>query len=307
MSGVLIINNFYVGAFDNADYVKYPKLDFGAGALSFSAAVAVIDQYANQQIELRIDSLNGPVIGVLPVASTGGWENFVVQSVNFSKVTGIHDLYLIGRGLFGVANIDSFTFNSFQGTNPLSMSISSVSLANGNVDGGDGITITGSGFVAGAGVTIGGSSCTSLTVVSQTSITCTTPAGTAGAKDVVVTSGGNNATLTAGFNYNKKIFVYTGANQTFTVPTGVTTITVKAWGGAGGGAAYVSTGVGGGGGYSTGQIRTTPGEDLTVIGGGGGAGGGMIRRMFRINDCATVTLSPLRLTSFSFTMARPGE
>ena len=64
-----------------------------------------------------------------------------------------------------------------------------------------GITITGTNFAAGATVTIGGASATDVNVVSDTSLTCTTPTGTAGRRDVVVTVGGQNGTLTNGFCY----------------------------------------------------------------------------------------------------------
>lgn len=66
-------------------------------------------------------------------------------------------------------------------------------------------------------------------------------------------------------------------NATYTVPSGVTDITVKAWGaggGSGGGDTFSgSGGAGGGGGYSTSVLTVTPGENLTVRVGGGGGGG----------------------------------
>ncbi|MGE0725175.1 MAG: hypothetical protein AB7O45_12415, partial [Alphaproteobacteria bacterium] len=52
-----------------------------------------------------------------------------------------------------------------------------------------------------------------------------------------------------------------------TVPTGVTTISLKLWGGGGGGS---NTGVGGGGGFVEGDIPVTPGETLTIVVGDGG-------------------------------------
>ena len=66
-------------------------------------------------------------------------------------------------------------------------------------------------------------------------------------------------------------FAYTGSNQTFTVPSGITTLLVKLWG-AGGGAGnmYSISQKGGGGGFSSGLISVTPSEQLTVITGGKG-------------------------------------
>ena len=54
--------------------------------------------------------------------------------------------------------------------------------------GGETITLNGSNFQTGATVTVGGTSATSVTVVSTTSITFVTPAKTAGDYDVVVTN-----------------------------------------------------------------------------------------------------------------------
>ena len=50
-------------------------------------------------------------------------------------------------------------------------------------------------------VTVGGTAATGITVVSDTEITATTPPGTAGAVDVVVTTAGGSDTLDDGFTY----------------------------------------------------------------------------------------------------------
>lgn len=72
--------------------------------------------------------------------------------------------------------------------------------------GGTPITITGTGFQnndPGTNtVTIGGTAATGVSVVSDTSITCTTPAGTEGDVDVVVSNDNGTGTLVDGFTYN---------------------------------------------------------------------------------------------------------
>jgi len=66
---------------------------------------------------------------------------------------------------------------------------------------------------------------------------------------------------------------------TYNVPSGVSNITVKAWGGAGGtgggGTFGGSSGSGGGGGYVTSTLPVTAGENLSIYVGGGGGGGGV--------------------------------
>jgi len=62
--------------------------------------------------------------------------------------------------------------------------------------------ITGTGFLAGATVKIGGTSASAVTVVGSTSITATTAAHAAGAVNVVVTnSDSQSGTLTIGYTY----------------------------------------------------------------------------------------------------------
>ena len=66
--------------------------------------------------------------------------------------------------------------------------VSAISPTSGPTAGGTPVTVTGTGFLAGASVTIGGAACTGVTVVNSTTITCITGAGTAGAANVVVTN-----------------------------------------------------------------------------------------------------------------------
>ena len=64
-------------------------------------------------------------------------------------------------------------------------------------------------------------------------------------------------------------FNYTGANQSWTVPTGVTSATFYLFGAGGGGNSRTS---GGGGGYATGAYSVTAGQVYTIIVGEGGGG-----------------------------------
>jgi uncharacterized repeat protein (TIGR01451 family) len=71
-------------------------------------------------------------------------------------------------------------------------------------------------------------------------------------------------------------YTFTGADQSFTVPQGVTTIKVQSWG-AGGGGSRGSTTIGapgGSGAYVEGVVNVTPGSQyVIVVGEGGGADG----------------------------------
>lgn len=67
--------------------------------------------------------------------------------------------------------------------------------------GGSAITLYGGKFTGTTGVTIGGVAATSVTVVSDTRITLVPPAGTSGAKDIVVTNAFGTGTLASAYTY----------------------------------------------------------------------------------------------------------
>lgn len=95
--------------------------------------------------------------------------------------------------------------------------------------------------------------------------------GTATAGGYIYSAGGKGGAATYKSTY------YTAGSFTYTVPAGVTSLTVKVWGaGGGGGTGANSTGTGGaggGGGYAKSVLTVTPGANLTLTVGSGGTGG----------------------------------
>ncbi|MBZ5658676.1 MAG: IPT/TIG domain-containing protein, partial [Acidobacteriia bacterium] len=80
--------------------------------------------------------------------------------------------------------------------------VTSITPNMGTINGGTGVTITGTGFLAGATVSLGGTATTGVTMMSGTSISATTAAHSAGSVSVVVTNtDGQNGTLTNGYTY----------------------------------------------------------------------------------------------------------
>ena len=65
-------------------------------------------------------------------------------------------------------------------------------------------------------------------------------------------------------------FTYTGATQTFTVPTGITSVVAKVWGGAGAGHGEYYNCNGGAGGFGIGTINLTGITSLNIVVGQGG-------------------------------------
>ncbi len=85
---------------------------------------------------------------------------------------------------------------------PPTFSIARVSAEIGPIGGMTRVTIIGSGFISGATVTFGGQPATGVQVVGGATISCTTPSGSIGPVEVVVTQGANlQARLPLGFWY----------------------------------------------------------------------------------------------------------
>ena len=93
-----------LGSISNGDYLAFKNIDFGSGATSFKSLIAGT---GTPNIELRLNSPTGTLIGTLTMVSTGGWNEYWEQSCNINTVTGVNDLYLV---FTGPVNIDWFTF-----------------------------------------------------------------------------------------------------------------------------------------------------------------------------------------------------
>ena len=79
--------------------------------------------------------------------------------------------------------------------------VTGVEPASGADAGGTVVTITGEYFTSSATVKVGGTFATSVSYKDASTLVVTTPAGTAGAADIVVTVGNLSGTLTGGFTY----------------------------------------------------------------------------------------------------------
>lgn len=105
------IEGSHLASLDNGDWAGYDQVNFGAGATVFEALVAVDPQFANQRLEIRLDSLTGAKIGEMVMQSTGSFFNFQLQRATLTKpVAGVHKVYLVAAGTYGVGNVDKFRF-----------------------------------------------------------------------------------------------------------------------------------------------------------------------------------------------------
>jgi arabinoxylan arabinofuranohydrolase len=129
-----------VGYIENGDWIKVQGVDFGSGATSFDARVASANSGGN--IELRLDSPTGTLVGTCAIQGTGGWQTWVTKSCTVSGATGVHDLYLKFTGGSGYL----FNFNWFQFTGgTLSNLMTNPGMETGNTNG---WAVNGAGSIA---------------------------------------------------------------------------------------------------------------------------------------------------------------
>ncbi|MCL6591558.1 MAG: family 43 glycosylhydrolase, partial [Firmicutes bacterium] len=75
-----------IGYIENGDYAVYNNIDFGSGASGFEARVASNTSGGN--IEIRLDSPSGTLVGTCSVAGTGGWQTWVTRTCAVSGASG---------------------------------------------------------------------------------------------------------------------------------------------------------------------------------------------------------------------------
>ncbi len=168
----------------------------------------------------NVSPASGPTTGSTAVTITGtgfqagagvtfgGTAATNVVVTNATQITASTPAHAAGGVNVVVTNSDGqsgtlangFTYNT--PPPPPAPTVTGVSPSSGPTAGGTAVTVTGTGFLSGAGVTFGGTAATNVIVTSATQITASTPAHAAGGVNVVVTnSDGQSSTLTNGFTY----------------------------------------------------------------------------------------------------------
>lgn len=98
-----------VAYINNGDWVAYTNVDFGTGATSFQASCSSGANGGN--IEIRLGSQQGTLIGTCPITSTGDWKVWKDFSCSISVATGVNNLYLVfNNGGDYLFNLASFSF-----------------------------------------------------------------------------------------------------------------------------------------------------------------------------------------------------
>lgn len=100
--GVKSYENDVVGVFitakKNDAYTKVKAVDFReSGASKFTSRVGTTHN-GGVSMEIRMDALDGKLIGKVGVPMTGGDDRWELRSIDIEKVTGVHDVYFIYKG-----------------------------------------------------------------------------------------------------------------------------------------------------------------------------------------------------------------
>lgn len=85
-----------VGYIEAGDWLRFDNVDFGAAADLFEARVAALGQ--GGEIEVHLDSVEAPALGVCTVESTSDWQNWVTRQTAIPPTSGKHAVFLKFRG-----------------------------------------------------------------------------------------------------------------------------------------------------------------------------------------------------------------
>ena len=199
----------------------------GAGAAPAVSSISPSSGSTNGGTAVTISGSN---FAAGATVSLGGTLATNVSVVNSASITATTPAHATGTVNVVVTNTDgqSGTLSSGFTYTSTSPTVTSVSPNSGPTGGGTAVTIGGTNFLSGAGVSFGGTAASNVTVVNSTSINATTPAHAAGTVNLVVTNpGGQSGTLTNGFNYVSTAPVISSISPTSGTANGGTSVTIS--------------------------------------------------------------------------------
>lgn len=100
--------NMYIYDINNGEYIRLRGVDFASGAKQFNITAAAMGSCT---ITLRLDAIDGPVIGTIMIKDTKSLEKYRSFSTKVKNAAGIHDLYLCFGDANGDIHLDWWQFN----------------------------------------------------------------------------------------------------------------------------------------------------------------------------------------------------
>ncbi len=95
-TGVCSEGGIMVTSISDGDYIRLKGVDFGDGAERFEVRAASNSSGGN--IEMRLGSLTGKLVGTCEITSTGGWTTWETFRCDVSDCSGENNLYLVFKG-----------------------------------------------------------------------------------------------------------------------------------------------------------------------------------------------------------------
>lgn len=116
-SGTQAVGENSIGYINTTDWIRYNDIDFSTGAESIEISAATKNKGGN--IEIRLDSITGSLIGTVLVSKTGSFTNWQTFKTPLTEANGKHDVYFVFSGGSGyLFDVNWFKFS----TTPLSNS-----------------------------------------------------------------------------------------------------------------------------------------------------------------------------------------
>ena len=111
-----------IGGVTAGEWAKYSDVNFAYGVKSITVRHA---SQAASRMEVRLDSVDGPLIVSMDESATGSWNDYTTATVNVNtvdgkKVTGLHDIYVIFRSIM---NLNWFKFTACDPVDPTDMKL----------------------------------------------------------------------------------------------------------------------------------------------------------------------------------------
>ena len=100
--------NMYVTDINNGEYIRLRGVDFGTkGARQYQISAAAEGSCV---VTLRLDSVDGPVIGTVNISQTGSLEKYRQFTTKVKNANGVHDLYICFTRSSGDVRLDYWSF-----------------------------------------------------------------------------------------------------------------------------------------------------------------------------------------------------
>jgi len=99
----------YLTKIQNGDFIQVRGVDFIKGAKKVDVIAASLNAGT---VEIRLDKVDGEVIGICKIENTGGLQNWKTFKTKVKKVSGVHDLFFVFKGEQGeLFNFDAWKFS----------------------------------------------------------------------------------------------------------------------------------------------------------------------------------------------------